>query len=306
MPPKKPRGEFHRSCRRCGWASTFLYKDMADSFKRRHRCATWLARQELLAYREDGARRRAIAYDTAGPIRECEHKFANHQHGEYAAFVLDKCRCIPCKRAHQAYNQNRNKQIVYGRWTTHVDAAPAVAHIQALAEEGLSYAQVAKALGVYPGKIASLLYSRGKGRPAIRRIPPEFLEQILAVNHANTELADGHFVPSGYAVSQIRQLVALGYSITMLGEMFGMSPGNAHTMLRRTQIMRRTEQRIGALYEELRDKPRQAVGQREKISRSRALRYAAERGWQPPGRRTESAYGSLEDAIARVRVSAAN
>lgn len=306
MSSKKPRGEFHRSCRRCGWASTFLYKEMADSFKRRHRCATWLARQELLAHREDGARRRAIAYNSPGVIRECQHKVANHQHGEYAMFVLDKCHCIPCKRAHQVYNQTRNKKIAYGQWETFVDAAPAVAHIRALGEEGLSYAQVAKAAGLHPSKVAHLLYSRGKGRAPIRKVRPEFLAKILAVHHGNAQLADGHFVPSGYAVSQIRQLVALGYSITMLGEMFGMSPGNAHTMLRRAQIMRRTEQRIGVVYEQLRDKPRQASGQREKISRSRALRYAADRGWQPPSRRVESAYGSLEAAIAKVRVSAVN
>lgn len=33
------------------------------------------------------------------PTRDCQCKRANHQHGTRTAYVVDRCRCDPCREA---------------------------------------------------------------------------------------------------------------------------------------------------------------------------------------------------------------
>ena len=37
------------------------------------------------------------------PTRDCQCKRANHQHGTRTAYVVDRCRCDPCREAARIY-----------------------------------------------------------------------------------------------------------------------------------------------------------------------------------------------------------
>lgn len=109
--------------------------------------------------------------------KPCLHKIANHQHGTYACYVLDRCRCRPCADAHAAYNRERVRQQAYGRWDNYVDAEPARRHVRLLMAQGMGLKRIVAVSGVPSGSIWKLLY--GKRQPDGTRTPSKQLPPAI-------------------------------------------------------------------------------------------------------------------------------
>lgn len=219
--------------------------------------------------------------------KPCHHKIARHEHGTRTCYVLDRCRCEPCATAATAAENQRRRLKAYGRYQPYIDAEPARQHLRQLVAAGMGANRIAEVSGVAHGVISSLLYGKWLAPGQTRwqkRIKPDVAAAILAttVNPANPVLASPE--QTLRARHQIRALVALGWSMSSLGQRLGMQAANACRMI--TDDARpmkwATVRKINRLYEELSMTLPPATGQREKISVTRSKRLARERGWVPP------------------------
>lgn len=267
------RGTYKRSCRRCSWTGTYVTAGMADYAKRRHSCQK---QQRLDARLERGRLLRAGVDRTPKP---CLHPIAEHQHGTYACYTLDGCRCQPCCAAVSRYENNRKRQQAYGRWDNFVDADPARRHVHALMAQGMGLKRIAAQTEISNGSLSKLVYGR-RGETVSKRIRKDIATRLLAVE---LDLADAIVVDGGDTARRLQALVANGWSMTKLGARLGISGANFNPTVRglhRVQV--RTAKAVHALYIELADQAPPEATHRDKIAASRARRMAAERGWLPP------------------------
>lgn len=116
MTRRGQRGVFRRSCRRCGWSGEFTTARRGDFAKSKHSCARWL---EKAAAAERGRARMQAVDRTPKP---CLHAGQPHEHGTYATYTWDKCRCLPCKDAATKYERERVRQKAYA-WSTSASAS---------------------------------------------------------------------------------------------------------------------------------------------------------------------------------------
>jgi hypothetical protein len=263
----------------CGWSSKRTTAGLAKHALRLHSCQRQANIDARLAR---GDAQRAAINRTPKP---CLHKHANHQHGTYACYVLDECRCLPCALANSTYEQRRLRQIAYGRADRLVDAGPVRAHVRALMAEGMGLKRVQKVSGVSQGALWKLIYGKrqadGTQRPA-RRVTRVNANKLLAVHADMSTLAGGAFISPIGTRRRLRALVAIGWSQTKLGERIGMGPGNFCSMLQRDQISVRTARAVAELYEQLWNTQPPEATHRDKIAASRARNYAAANSWPPP------------------------
>lgn len=277
MSRRVTRGEFHRSCRVCGWKGTYTSARMADYGKRRHSCARWLAKA---AAAERGRERMAGVDRTP---KSCLHKEADHQHGTYACYVLDACRCPPCANAHRVYETNRIRQQAYGRWDNYVDAAPAREHIRSLMAQGMGLKRIVAVSDISQGLLWKLVY--GKKKPDGSQIPSKRVRKdtearILAIT---LDLASGACVDSTGTTRRIQALVALGWSQSKIAARIGVHPGNLTPIAHGArQVSVATEAAVRALYDELSMTLPPEETHRDKIAASRSRSYAKAHGWLPP------------------------
>jgi transcriptional regulator with XRE-family HTH domain len=279
---------YHRWCRRCGWKGTYDTPARGDYAKRKHSCEKWTAK---LAGQQRLAERLAKVDRTPKP---CLHKRADHEHGTRAAYVLDRCRCLPCSKANATAETQRERQKAYGRYDKYVDAAPVRAHVLALGEQGMGLKRVAKAAGVSTGTLSKLVFGvyadtgtgggrNGAGervRQPSKRVLRTTAEKVLAVELA---LADGAQVDATGTTRRVRALVALGWSQSKLAEQLGIARSNFHLATgTRPSVLAGTARAVADLYDELSMKIPPAATHRDRISVSRARRYAKARGWLPP------------------------
>lgn len=285
MSRRVQRAAHHRWCRRCGWKRTYDTAGKADYAKRRHSCARWLAKASAT---QRGAARMAAVDRTPKP---CLHKVAQHQHGTYACYTLDACRCLPCAAAVTAYENNRRRQNAYGRGDL-VDADPVRAHVNALRAQGMGFKRIAQAAGVSNATMTKLLYGHyapgpggrdGRGellRGPSKRVTKATARKVLAVG---LDLADGRVVPADGSIRRVRALVAIGWSQARIASHLGIGRQNFHLGTgRRAQVTKVTADAVAALYDELSMRLPPETNQRERIAASRSRRYAKARGWLPP------------------------
>lgn len=272
------RGTFRRSCRRCGWAGTYDTAAKADYAKRRHACDRWI---EKAASHERGRLRDARVDRTPKP---CLHKIAQHQHGTYACYTLDACRCEPCATAAREYEQNRTRQQAYGRWDNYVDAQPARDHVRRLMAAGMGLKRISVASDVGTGSMWKLLYGRPRPdgtRTPSRRITKSVAARLLAVE---LDLADGALVPNTDTARRLQALVANGWSMSKLGAFLDVQPGNFNPVAtgRRTQVTAGTARAVHALYLQLADQAPPEDTHHDRVAAARARNHAAANGWAPP------------------------
>lgn len=287
MSRRVKRAAFKRTCRRCQWTGTYDTAGKGDYAKRSHSCARWLAKA---AAAERGSARMASVDRTPKP---CLHKVAEHQHGTYACYTLDACRCGPCCAAVAAYETDRVRQKAYGRWDNLVDAEPARAHVNALRAQGMGFKRIGELARVSNGSMTKLLYGHyapgpggrnGNGellRGPSERIQKGTAERLLAVR---LELRDGAVVDGAETTRRLQALVANGWSMSKLGRRLGVLPGNFNTTVNgtRTQVTVATAKAVHTLYVELVDQAPPEAEWRDKIAASRARNIAAARGWAKP------------------------
>jgi hypothetical protein len=280
--PRVLRGAFHRRCRTCGWKGTYSTAGHADKAERVHSCDRHL---ELAARHARGEARRAHIDSLDRTPQPCHHKRANHQHGQRATYVLDKCRCIPCSQANAAAEIQRERQKAYGRYDKYVDADPVRAHIRSLTAQGMGWKRVATNAGVSPSSMWKLLY--GKKQPDGTQTPSKRItrvnaEKLLAVQ---LDLADGARVDQTHVIGVTRRmqaLVALGWSQSKIADRLGIQRSNFRLTRFQWSITAGHARAAKALYDELSMQLPPEETHRDKIAASRARKYAAERGWLPP------------------------
>jgi transcriptional regulator with XRE-family HTH domain len=214
------------------------------------------------------------------------------EHGTRACYVFGPdggsdrsrgCRCRPCAGANRAAENERNRQIAYGRWEPYVDAGPAREHLGVLAASGIGWKRAAMLAGVSTSVVSKILYGGPGSRPPARRIRPETEAAILAVSPSPALLAGKAPVDATGTRRRMQALVACGWSQAKLAARLGVLPGNFGDMIyRRPMVTAATARAAEKLYGELWDKPPPESSHREKIAASRARRYAAARGWPPP------------------------
>lgn len=103
-------------------------------------------------------------------------------HGQHAAYVLDKCRCEPCRISNREYERDRHRRLE----PAFVLATEAREHINWLATQGVGRKQVAKVSGVAHGALCKLMFGDSRrGSPPSKRIRWRTHEAIMAVTPAD-------------------------------------------------------------------------------------------------------------------------
>jgi hypothetical protein len=134
------------------------------------------------------------------------------EHGTYAKYRVEGCRCRACSRAKTLYEKRRLRDRHRGI-TPFVDAGEAREHICWLSSTGVGINTVAKRSGV--GVTTLRTIKSGK----TTQIRPETAERVLAV-HAGLA-APRALVPVDRTVSQIDDLLGLGFTKRSVAQMLG-------------------------------------------------------------------------------------
>lgn len=124
------------------------------------------------------------------------------------------CRCQACKRANSAYENERARARAAGDYRGLVDAAPVVAHINALRARGLGWKTIADAACVSTGTVSDLIYGKQL------KLRGHTARKLLAV----TALAarDGAYIDARPSWALIKQLLQWGYPRSRIAsEMLG-------------------------------------------------------------------------------------
>jgi hypothetical protein len=221
-------------------------------------------------------------------VVDCSHKEVRHQHGTRLAYVLDGCRCTPCRQAQQAAAQVRNRSKAYGRSSTAlVDAAPVRAHVQRLQAAGMGHKRVALVAGVNPSSVGRLIYGRrrqsGLQEPPTRRMNPDDARKLLAVPMPGVaDLGATVNVDGTGARRRLQALARIGWSVSALARQADIDPQSLYGAMRGQPVIARTHQAVVALYERLWDQPVVGRDHAEKVAISRTINRARREGWAPP------------------------
>lgn len=182
------------------------------------------------------------------------------------------CDCQRCTTASREYDNNRRRQIAYGRWQPYTDAAPARAHVLHLMRQGMGRKRIAHAAGVADSALAVLLYGRGN-RPPTRRMEPRVAERVLAVE---LDLSDGRQIPIVGTLRRVHALTAIGWSFSEQARRVGVTSAAYRLRLRGHAITVAAARDVAVLYEQLCGTPNTAAGS------LRARRFAEAHSWPPP------------------------
>lgn len=291
----------HHRCQRCGYQATYPDAGAVEAryWFDRHSCQ----KQENAMVRAAMAEMREALVDRTP--KPCLHKFANHQHGQRATYVLDKCRCEPCSRANAEAETWRERQKAYGRYNKYVPAEFVREHLAELAAYGIGLKRVAKISGVSTGTLSKIWYgsaSRTDRGPSVR-VLRSTAERIYAVEPVPANLADGARISPAAVIGVTRRmqaLVALGWSQSKLAARLGVRPSNFRLTRHQWSINAGTAVAAKALYEELSMQLPPEETHRDRIAASRARNYAAERGWVPPLALDDELLDEAEDEPVEV------
>lgn len=266
------------TCPECPFEKTARTPALARKALNMHSCEY----QRELAARAARVEARKNAPD--GPKRDCTHKKANHVHGTRQAYVLDKCRCRPCRNANSQCERRLSRLKAYGRYDTgRVDAQPVREHLQALIRYGLGLKRIARLARVSNATLGKILYGDpSRNMPPRARVERHVHESVLAVRPSLEALGATVTVDGTGTRRRLQALVYIGYSQSYLADRLGMLPGNFCRTIQARRVQAETARQARALFEELQNRPREGWDQRSRISVNRAKRYARGRGWLPP------------------------
>lgn len=262
MTPRQPR-DTATICNQCGWVSKTTTSCLAAYALTRHSCDKYRREQ---ASAERGRALQARIDRTPQP---CLHKRANHQHGHYATYVLDRCRCWPCVEASTGWKRNQTRKQAQGRWQPYVDAAPARRHLIQLSASGMGWKRVAEQAGLSSSVVCSLLYGKGERRPS-QKVRRETAEAVLAVR---LDLAPGTLVDATGTWRRLQALVAIGWPRQHLAARLYQG-GARGLQFHKIRVQLSTAEKVKNLYEELQNTPGPSA---------RARNDAIRKGWLHPG-----------------------
>ncbi len=215
--------------------------------------------------------------------RACQHPGSPHGHGTREAYVLDICRCPECRQANAAAEQERRREIAYGRWQPFVDAEPARQHLRALSERGIGLRRAAQLSGVAYTTLATLLY----GAPSAQAAPSRQIRQdtacrLLALSLDDAPPADGARIDATGTRRRIQALVAIGWTITGLADQLGRDVTSIRHTLRRDQVTAATAAIVAELYDRLWNTPPEESTPQRRTAAANARAMARANSWLPP------------------------
>lgn len=213
--------------------------------------------------------------------RDCQCPRANHTHGTPTAYVIDKCRCTPCTEANTAREQARQAAKKAGTYDAgRTDAEPVRTHIQQLRTRGYGLKQIAKLARVSQSTLGKIIYGDpSRNMPPRARVEKHVADRVLAIRPSLTTVGETIHVKAEATQARIRTLVCLGYSINWQAQRLGKINGNFARVMHNDQVNAKTAREVRDLYLLLWDKPRQPANRHEAAAISRAIKYAADRGW---------------------------
>ncbi|HTX00558.1 MAG TPA: hypothetical protein VMD59_17390 [Acidimicrobiales bacterium] len=173
---------------------------------------------------------------------------SHRAHGERAKYVVEGCRCSPCRAANIAYGlrrgqaRRRPEQV----WAPYVPAGRARRHVKRLAEQGLGLRSVANLSGVSEGSLVKLLYGEpGRGKPPSRRIRPATEQAILAVQAHHAHGAQR--LPAAPTWKLVDDLVTRGFTRVFIARQLS-GPKARSLQLDRHYVRASTAQRVAELH----------------------------------------------------------
>ncbi|GIH95329.1 hypothetical protein ACFFMN_23490 [Planobispora siamensis] len=207
----------------------------------------------------------------------------NRDHGTYACYQLDGCRCYPCAAAKSAYAINRERAIAYGTWAPFVGAEPVRQHIAALREFGIGLRIIAQAAGIQRKTLNVIVNGRAdRGTPPPARIRPRTATAILAVEPTFDLLGAKTIIDAAGTVRRLQALVTCGWSQAKLAERIGWTPSNIGTLMKAERVTVATARLVRGLYADLWDVAPPEGNPRDRGAASRARTYAAALNWLRP------------------------
>lgn len=256
----------------CGWTGAYSSDAKAAYALRRHSCDAHRVRQERAA-------RVAARQASSGPVRDCACPNTHHAHGTRNAYVVDKCRCRPCRDAANAYERQRAKDRAYGR-DAYTDATPVRAHIEHLQAQGMGWKRIAAAAGIETSVVWKIIYGDvTRALAPTKRVMPKTHDAILAVT---LDLAPGAVIDGTGTRRRLQALVTLGWSMSELARRLDVLPSNFGTTIHgRKQVTAATASKARDLYDHLWDQPAPPSGRHGCVP-IKARNYAARMGWAPP------------------------
>lgn len=273
-----------RVCPTCGHVGTYKTVGLADHHFARHSCERALAQAAT-------AKRVAERATASGPERPCTHKRAHHPHGNRLRYVLDKCRCRPCRDAAADYERKRARLRASVAWGTAddplVDAELARRHVRALMAQGMGLKRIKKVSGVGQDTLGALLYgkfvddpSHPDHRPRRKRITRRVHDALMAVE---LDLADGARIDSTGTARRLQALVVVGWSKRALAKLLGIQQGNMHNLFTpHLKVTVGTARRAKDLYDRLWDTEPPTGTRYQRISVTKAKAYAKAQRFAPP------------------------
>lgn len=238
--------------------------------------------------------------------KPCHHKQVTHQHGTYACYQLDQCRCHGCAFARSDYNTRLRRANAHGR-SRLVPADPVREHVDALRATGLGLRLIGERTGVPRSWLRRLYHERredGSVRPPVRRVDKGMAERVLRYTSGGPQdVAGGVPVDSIGVRRRLRALVALGWSIQRLADESGIEHQAFRRAMRGERVSATTYRVVASLYERIGDRPPVERNFSEKQSASRSRNHAARAGWAVPAAWDEEALDD-PDAAEPVRADA--
>lgn len=156
------------------------------------------------------------------------------------------------------YNQQRERQIAYGRWqTVYTDAEPARQHIKKLQAAGVGLRRIEQLAGVNRKTLQWIMNGRTeRGTAPCQKITTANAERILAVpvpDVVHRVVAQHQCVPAIGTVRRLQALVRFGYTRRYLAQRLGISDQNATHLFRTSTklVIAETAVKVERLFAEL-------------------------------------------------------
>jgi DNA-binding CsgD family transcriptional regulator len=190
-----------------------------------------------------------------------------YEHGTYAKYTLERCRCTDCRAAVAAYRRQHVKNKLFGK-AGNVDAEPVRAHVRKLKAAGLGYKKIAELAGLNPKTVNTLFRGRPeRGTPPPSQIRKTTADKLMAVRPKI--MSPKQCVPALPFWFMVADMMELGYSKKWIAEQLGHK--NA-LQIGTDNIHAKTAQAIAGLHAVTRT-GRKATNHAEAAAISRSVNY---------------------------------
>lgn len=206
------------------------------------------------------------------------------KHGTRGGYTRHGCTCDACVKAERDYQQFYRSTINRVKGRGLVSAAPVVARIETLVSRGMSYRSVGIAAGLGEMTVISIVRDGQNVRVSTR-------DKVMAVPIPGV-------TPVGIK-RRMQALAAIGWSTRQIADRAGVNVDTVKAIARGDTMPRPwIRDALLPVYDELHMTPRTAHAHDDRLSLSRTLAWARDRGFAPP-----MAWDDIDDEDATPSLS---